>query len=307
MDDLRGLNSLHSIPGRLVFKEGAGGLVFAEVNNEFATGRVYLQGGHVTHFQPKEQEPVLWVSDRSLFQRGKAIRGGIPICWPWFGNHPDDGRMQAHGFVRTSLWEILGSGETAGQETYIRLGLSENEKTLVLWSHPFSLELDVIFGKGLSVSLSIKNSGDSPFRCTGALHSYFYVADSKQIRILGLAGKEYLDKDDGFRRKKQEGPVVVERETDRIYLEVTEECLVEDPVLQRIISIHKKGSKTTVVWNPGPEKSGKMPDMGENGYRNMICVETANAADDIIALAPGQTHLITTLCSVASWSRNYSP
>jgi glucose-6-phosphate 1-epimerase len=299
MNDTKVLNSLYGIPGRQIFKEGDDGLVFIEVNNEFATGRMYLQGGHVTHFQPKDQEPVLWVSDCSLFEPGKAIRGGIPICWPWFADHPSDDKKPAHGFVRTSPWEILGSGETDSQETFIRLGLSENEHTLAIWPHSFNLELNALFGKRLSVSLFISNSGDRTFTCTGALHSYFYVGDSGRIRILGLEGKEYLDKVDGFSRKKQEGPVVMEKETDRIYLEASGECLIEDPVMHRAICIHKKGSNTTVVWNPGAEKSEKMSDMGKNAYHNMVCVETANAANDTITLAPGEIHRIETVFGIA--------
>jgi len=292
MKNTRALNSCYGIPGRLVFKQGDVGLVSAEITNGFATGRIYLQGGHVTHFQPRGHKPLLWVSDRSMYEPGKAIRGGIPICWPWFGDHPSDSKKPAHGFVRTSPWEVLGSGETEYQETFIRLGLSEKRNSLVIWPHSFSLELMALFGKRFSLSLFITNSGERSFTFTGALHSYFYVADSGRIRIFGLEGKEYFDKVDGLRRKKQEGPVVMDKETDRIYLKTSEECLIEDPLMPRTLSIHKKGSNTTVVWNPGAEKSGKMPDMEQNGYRSMVCVETANAADDAITLAPGETHLI---------------
>ena len=299
-NDITVLNSHYGIPGRLIFKEGDGGLVFAEVTNEFSTGRIYLQGGHVTHFQPKDQEPVLWVSDASLYETGKAIRGGIPICWPWFADHPNDGDKPAHGFVRTSLWEVLGSGETDDHETFIRLGLSDNENTLATWPHSFSLELNVLFGTCLSVSLLISNNGDRPFSFTGALHSYFNVGDSRRIQILGLEGKDYLDKVDGFSRKKQEGPVVMEEETDRIYLDTSGECVIEDPVMHRAVHINKKGSNTTVVWNPGAEKSGTMNNMGKNAYRNMVCVETANAANDTITLAPGETHLIATTFDIST-------
>jgi D-hexose-6-phosphate mutarotase len=287
------------MPGRLVFREGDGTLVFAEIDNRFAAGRIYLQGGQVTHFQPRGQESILWVSDRSRYEPGRAIRGGIPICWPWFGDHPSDPGKPAHGFARTAPWEVLGAGETEQQETFLRLGLRENGNTLAVWPHAFSLELHVLFGRRLSVSLCMTNSGDRPFTCTGALHSYFSVGDSGRVRILGLAGKEYLDKTDGFTRKKQAGPVAMDGETDRIYLEASEECFIEDPVLCRALSIDKRGSNTTVVWNPGPEKSAKIPDMTKNGYRGMLCVEAANAADDFIALAPGENHIIAAVVGIA--------
>ena len=191
MNDITVLNSHYGIPGRLVFKEGDGGLVFTEVTNEFSTGRIYLQGGHVTHFQPKDQEPVLWVSDASLYETGKAIRGGIPICWPWFSDHPSDGDKPAHGFVRTSLWEVLGSGETDDQETFIRLGLSDSENTFAIWPHSFTLDLKVFFGTRLSVSLIVSNRGDRLFTYTGALHSYFNavisILDCLFTRAFGIA------------------------------------------------------------------------------------------------------------------------
>lgn len=299
-NDIIGLNSLYRIPGRLIFKEESGGLVFADVENEFAAGRIYLQGAQVTHFQPKDQDSVLWVSDSSLYETGKAIRGGIPVCWPWFGDHPSNGDKPAHGFARILPWKVLGAEETDSRETIIRLGLYDNKNTRAIWPYSFSLELNALLGKRLSVSLLIKNCGDKPFTCTGALHSYFNVGDSSRIQVLGLEGKDYLDKVDGFNRKHQEGQVVMEKEIDRIYLDVPGECFIEDPVMHRTIRIGKKGSNTTVVWNPGPEKSEKMDDMGGKAYRSMVCVETAKAANDAISLAPGETHLMETIFEIST-------
>ncbi len=271
--------------------QGQGGLVFAEIANDYADARVFLYGGHLTHYQPRGEQPVIWLSSESHFENGKSIRGGIPVCWPWFGDAPADPGKPAHGFARTCLWQVDKTGEKNGC-TFIRLFLVDDEKTRSLWPYSFRLELTVTVGKSLVMTLKAYNTDKQPFVCTGALHSYFSVADVSALEIIGLNGCSYLDKVENFKQKQQCGPVRFKGETDRVYLHTVNECVINDPLMKRNICIDKKGSRTTVVWNPGSEKAALMADVADGGHKKMVCVETANAADDTTTILPGKSHIL---------------
>jgi glucose-6-phosphate 1-epimerase len=296
--EIRHLNDQFGIPDRLSFREGPGALPMAEVRNDFAVGGLFLHGAHVTAFQPHGHKPVIWLSKQSCYQSGKTIRGGIPVCWPWFADHPTDPTKPAHGFVRTAPWTVRETGENIEGGTFLRLGFRDDPRTRALWPFGFDLELSVTFGAQLIVSLSVKNNGTGLFTCGGALHSYFAVSDSSHIHIQGLDGLNFIDKVDGYRRKIQRGPVTIQGETDSIYLETERECYLEDPVWQRRIRIAKRGSRTTVVWNPWSEKAAAMKDFGDKKYREMVCVETTNAADDQVTVAPGGKHVLEAVIEV---------
>ena len=297
---LHELEKQYNIPGKIWFEEEQGGLIYADISNDFAQARVFLQGAHLTHFQPQGQKPLIWLSSKSFYEKGKSIRGGIPVCWPWFGDHPDDPAKPAHGFARTSLWQVDTTGEDEDGTTFIRLFLLDDKQTRSLWPHAFRLELTISVGKNLVVTLKALNTGQQPFICTGALHSYFSVSEVSSVEVTGLNGCSYLDKVDSLKRKHQCGPVRIQGETDRVYLETSDACTIKDPFMKRSICIDKKGSMTTVVWNPGPEKAALMADMGDAGFRQMVCVETANAADDKIKLSPGQSHILQAEISISS-------
>ena len=287
---LEQLNQRFGLAGRLHFAPGPGGLPTAFIADPQATGTLVLQGAHVLAFQPQGQAPVLWASQRSFFAPGRPIRGGIPLCWPWFGAHPTDGDKPGHGFARTSLWEVLATSASE-QGVDVELGLEDSAATQALWPHPFSLRLRACFGAQLQVELHIHNRGDQPFTCTGALHSYFAVSQASAIAVHGLEGSAYFDKV-GAAPQRQEGPVRIEAETDRVYQDTTAVCRIEDPGLQRRICIAKEGSRSTVVWNPWIDKAARMEDFGDEEYRQMVCVETANAAPDLVVLAPGAHHCL---------------
>ncbi len=297
-DLLLKLEQQHGIPERLRFVEEQGGLIYAEITNDFADARIFLQGAHLSHYQPHGEQPLIWLSSKSNFAAGKSIRGGIPICWPWFGDNKDDSNKPAHGFARTSLWQVDETGE--GEEgTFIRLFLVDDENTRNLWPYSFRLELTVSVGENLVMALTAHNTGQQPFVCTVALHTYFTASDVSLLEITGLNDCNYLDKVENFKQKHQCGPVRFKGETDRIYLNTAKECVINDPLLKRSICVDKKGSNTTVVWNPGPEKAALMADMNDDGYKRMVCVETANAADDTITVLPGKSHLLQAKISVS--------
>jgi D-hexose-6-phosphate mutarotase len=271
-------------------------LTVIDLASPHGAASVALHGGHVLSFQPRGANPVLWVSRYSQFAANAPIRGGIPICWPWFGPHPDDPAKPAHGFARISQWAVVEA--TGGEETRVQLALTDSDATRALWPHPFRLELTVTLGTGLDVELSIENSGAEPFTCTDALHSYFAISSVERISIEGLDGGAYLDKVAGAARREQTGPVAVTAETDRVYLDTTADCVIADAGWNRRVRVAKRGSATTVVWNPWVNRSRQLPDFGDEEYREMVCVETANAADDRITIEPGGEHRVATTLSI---------
>jgi D-hexose-6-phosphate mutarotase len=287
------LNDKFSIKGQLRFEVGEGGMPRAVIQNQLSSAEVYLHGAHVTGFCPQGGQPVLWLSERASYRPDNAIRGGIPVCWPWFGPHPSNPSLPQHGFARTSDWAVSGTGELSGGETEIRLRLRENQNTAGMWPHAFRLELRVVAGTGLKVELTATNTGNESVEIGGALHSYFLVGDAGGISIGGLDGRRYMDQLDGHRIKQTRGTVRVDGEVDRIYLDTVDQCLIDDPVLNRRLLIGKSGSDTTVVWNPWVDKSRRMDDFPDEGYRSMVCVETTNAAGDVRTLRPGQHHTLS--------------
>jgi glucose-6-phosphate 1-epimerase len=287
------LNDQFAIAQHITFAATAGGLPVAEIRNSYAAASVAVQGGHVITFQPHGQQPVLWVSSLSAFALGKTIRGGIPVCWPWFGSHPTDPSKPFHGFVRAAIWQVRGASVGPADATEIRLGLTESEASLAIWPHAFDLEIVVTVGAQLHIELIARNPGDQPFVSGGALHSYYTVGDVRRIAIGGLDGCDYLDKVEGFKRKTQHGPITIEGETDRVYLDTAAACVIADPALDRRIGIAKAGSRTTVVWNPWAEKARQLADFGDEEYLSMVCVETANADTDVALVAPGGEHRLS--------------
>ena len=296
--DIEALNDRFAIDGHVAFEAGPGGLAVARVANGLAEATVAINGAHVMSFQPRGCEPVLWMSASSRFEAGAPIRGGIPVCWPWFGPHPTDADKPAHGFARTSTWTVMETGTGDGGETVVRLGLVDNDRTRAMWDHAFALELIVTVAARLGVVLAVGNPGESPFTCGGALHSYFAVSDVADVAVAGLDGCTYIDKLDGAAEKVQDGPVTISAETDRVYVDTTADCVIDDRGLARRIRIAKRGSGTTVVWNPWSAKAARMPDFGDDEFPAMLCIETANAAADTVTVPPGGHHFLQTVISV---------
>jgi D-hexose-6-phosphate mutarotase len=284
------LNERFGQGDRLRFGAGPGGLALAQIRNPQATATVALQGGQVLGFQPHGVAPVLWVSRAAVYTPGKPIRGGIPICWPWFGPHPSDPAKPNHGFVRGRVWAVRETSDDADGTTRLTLGIGESDETRALWPHAFDLRVEISVGAELEVALIARNTGAEPFVCTGALHSYFGVDAVQTVQIEGLEGRDYLDTANRYRRARQDGPIRIAAETDRIYLDTPDDCLIRDPQLGRTIRVAKSGSRTTVVWNPWVEKARELRDIADDEYVEMVCVETANAADDQIVLMPGAEH-----------------
>jgi glucose-6-phosphate 1-epimerase len=282
------LNRQFALPGALHFVNGSGDLAVAEIQTPLTSARVALQGAHLLAWQPTGAQPVIWLSQAAIFAPGQPVRGGVPVCWPWFGAR--DG-LPMHGFARTRLWQVRAASTDVAGQVVLRLGLQDDTDTRALWNHAFDLELVLTIRATLGVSLISRNTGDQSFTLTDALHTYFCVADIAQTAVLGLDGCEYLDKVQNFARAQQSGPVEFSGETDRIYIDTMADCVIEDRVAQRAIRVSKSGSCSTVVWNPWRDKV--FADMAAGEFQQMLCVETCNAGPDQITLAPGQSHVLT--------------
>ncbi|NQZ12037.1 MAG: D-hexose-6-phosphate mutarotase [Algicola sp.] len=272
--------------------KGQNGLTKAVINNEFARCEVYLHGAQVTSFIPKGGDDLLWLSQTAIFAQSKAIRGGIPLCWPWFGAHPTDNTKAAHGFARVSAWQVVSAQTTEQGATELVLGLKASEQTLELWPYDFDLQYKITVAQTLSVALTTINTGKEPIQITEALHSYLALGDITKVRIQGLEGLSYSDKVNDSKVIEQAGDIVVEQEVDRVYMNTQDSCVLIDDVLKRTLKVSKSGSNDTVVWNPWVDKASSMVDVHDNGHLTMVCIEAANVLDNVITIEAGERHSI---------------
>ncbi len=283
------LTDRFAIPSILHFEEHKG-LLRAHIQTSAAEATVYLHGAHLTHWQPRGQQPVLFTSATADYKEGKAIRGGIPVIFPWFGPRLNDPKAPQHGFARTQTWSLDFAAQ-AGDNIHLSLTLANNQISDAYGYGPFRLALNLTIGRTLTAELTVVNDHKKPLTFEEALHTYFAVADVHQVSIAGLKDELYLDKTNNQHRTHQsEDRLHFTGETDRPYLNTTATCTLHDPVYNRRITIEKSGSQTTVVWNPWSEIAAKLSDMEPGGWLRMVCIETANAMENAITLSSGDTY-----------------
>jgi glucose-6-phosphate 1-epimerase len=304
--EIAALDRRFGIPGIAQVTAGNGGLTKVSITAPAATGEVYLHGAHVTAWSPKTQPvgavEVLFVSDQSRWDQSHAIRGGVPICFPWFGNNADDPKAPAHGFVRAKAWQlesVTQSGQGDSNAVTVSLFTEGDAESKSLWPADFRLTLHATFGAELTLELLLNNTGAAPLRFEAALHSYFRVGDVQQARVRGLEGVQYLDKTRHNQQKTQRGDLRLTEETDSVYCNTSHALELEDPALRRRLHITKENSLSTVVWNPWAEKAKAMADLGAAAWKHMLCIECCNVGDFAVALAPGRQHSMRTTVSVA--------
>ena len=257
------------------------------IDHPTCTARIALHGAHVMSWKPLDEEEVLYFSPDAVFREGKAIRGGIPVCWPWFNAHPTNPEMPSHGIARTRFWEMVEASESVGG-VILKFEMSEG-----IWH----ASLTVKAGAELEVNLETQNPNEIPIVVSGALHSYFAISDIEQVRVVNLEGADYLDTVGTPTQRTQKGAVGFSGEVDSIYDSSSSVLLVDD-LSGRTILIEKSGSPSTVVWNPWAEKSAAMGDMPDEGYRKFCCVEAAIANDKAVIVLPGESHVLSTRISV---------
>ena len=261
---------------------GDAGLPMLLVENRQARAVIALQGAHVMSFQPKGQREMLWISPKTLFESGKPIRGGIPLCLPWFGPHSED-KTWLHGFARTRQWTLVGSNTLADGATRLVLELSGDATLCALWPHDFLFHLEIVVGKTLRLEMTVENRGQASAPLAFAFHTYFAVPDVGQAVISGLEGTSFIDKTDNLARKTQQGDVTISAMTDRVYLDV--------PAKQRIKSEDgaitiESPSRCAIVWNAW-HNDKNIGDIGEGNHVGYVCVERGDVADHAVTLAPG--------------------
>ncbi len=292
--------SRYEIDGELQFIEIEHGFVYAEINNARAHATVSTYSGQLLSYRPKDrQEDLLFVSDKAYYEAGKAIKGGIPVCWPWFGPDPENRGRPAHGFVRNRQWQVSGSESLADGSTKIILSITDSEATRALWPHPFRLDIEITVGDTLRVELVTHNTGNDSITISQALHSYFRVGDITRVSVLGLDGINYIDKANDSARKTQAGPLTISSEVDRIYTDTSGDLTIDDASLERKISIASSGCSTAVVWNPWVEVAASMADLDDDDYLQMLCVETANAGPETVTITAGDCYRLTVEYSIA--------
>jgi len=294
------LNREFGMENQLCFQEAEEGFPVAHIKNEYAAASVFLHGGQVMHFQPAGEKPLLWVSQHAKIQQDAALRGGIPVCWPRFGASSEGAALAFHGFARTSDWAVHETKTLPDGRTQLVLELGDSEETRCLWPHAFELRLTVTVGRELETVLSTRNTGETDFVFTEALHTYFNVSDIRTVSVTGLEECSFQGKTAGASEAVQKGPITFDRFVSRVYVDTEADCIIHDPGFNRRIRLSKKGSHTTVVWNPWSEIARDFEDFGDEEYLTMVCVETANAGGRVITLHPGEQHTLTSTISAES-------
>lgn len=253
---------------------------------------VFEHGAQVWSWQPDGAAPVLWLSEKSWFADGQPVRGGIPVCFPWFGPGRSGDLQPAHGFARLHTWHLSDTKDTLDRDGRLIVEYSLDEAMSGKqenWPHTYTAYLRAKFTpEYVGVELEVINNGDEPITFDGALHTYLAVGDVRNVTVTGLEGATYLDKVTGT-TETQDGAIAFDGETDRVYSS-TGEVVVNDPGLGRTLVITKSGSANTIVWNPGSEKAAAIADLGDDEWSGFVCVEAGNVLDDAITLLPGQVH-----------------
>jgi glucose-6-phosphate 1-epimerase len=285
------------IPGIARISEGSGGLARTQITSAFGHGEMYLHGAHVTSWKPAGNDEVIFVSTKSRWEEGLAIRGGIPICFPWFRGKVDDPHAPAHGFVRTKTWQIESIVEKENGVA-VTMSTQSDEQTRRWWPGEFRLVHRVTFGSELRLELVCTNTGTKPFRFEEALHTYNRIANIQDARVQGLDGVSYLDNTDSNKAKTQHGDVIIAAPTDSAYGNTQNEVDLRDANKKRRIRLRKEHSLSTVVWNPWSEGAARLQDLGDGEWRQFLCVEASNILDAAINLAPGEEHKLAAVLTV---------
>jgi glucose-6-phosphate 1-epimerase len=293
------LNERLAIPGVASVLSGQGSLPKVHIATPAATTEIYLHGAHVTSWQPTGSEEVLFVSKLSHFEDGKAIRGGIPICFPWFRAKADNPKAPAHGFVRTREWNLESIAQD-GSNVVVSLTTESDDSTRAWWPYDFRATHRITVGTGLKLELIVENTGGELFHFEEALHTYNRVSDAAAIRISGLDQVTYLDNRDNNATRVQLDDIHFTAATDNAYINTAHSVTIRDTGLSRNIRLDKQSSLTTVVWNPWSDGAASLSDMDDNEWHQFACVEASNILSAAVTLQPGQSHAITANISVSA-------
>jgi glucose-6-phosphate 1-epimerase len=288
--DIQILNQRFGASGRIAFRTDETGLPVVSLINKYGAAEVSLYGAHVLGYRPVGFAKLLFLSKLSAIEPGKPIRGGIPICWPWFGPHPTDATRDKHGFARLVQWD-LDATEYTGETTALRLSLKDSEFTRRIWDYAFTLKLSITLDQSLNLELITENTDTKSFSISKAFHPYFQVGDIEQVRIFGLDQAACSDR---ITREecKQVGALEIHGQVDRTYTPEKNEAAIRDDKLNRATLITFSGTRNLVVWNPWIDLARALPDLEDNDYQRFVCVEPANVRETAIDLEPGERHTL---------------
>ncbi len=284
------LEEKFGIEGELGFVEFEDELPFISISNKYAQADICLYGAHILSFTPHNNMDLLWMSPNSFSQEGKAIRGGIPICFPWFGPHQSDSEKPQHGFGRIMFWDVIETRSEPNGETFIKMQLESSEETRIYWPHDFRAEMTFTIGANLITTLKVINTSTEHFEYGCALHTYYNISAIDHIAIEGLKGTKYYNQLNLEHATQEESLLKIPDALTRHYLNTESEVIIDDPAFRRKISVKKNGSKVTTVWNPGKETCAGIQDIPNDGYEAFVCIEATNAFDNCISLKPGESH-----------------
>jgi glucose-6-phosphate 1-epimerase len=289
------LNRKFGIPGVAEIVPGQGGLPKVRVVTAEASGEIYLHGAQVTSWKPAGRQDVLWLSQKSMWQDGQPIRGGVPICFPWFGPNRNDALAPSHGLARLNNWS-LDSIEQCDGAVNVTCSSTSDDRSRQWVPGDCELRFRASFGSKLVMGLELLNTGTTPLQVEEALHTYYSVGDVRQVRVQGLDGSRYLDRLKG-QVNVQRGTGAITAETEWLF-SGAQAVEIDDPVLRRRIRISSQNSAQALIWNPWIDKARRMPDFGDDEWPRMLCVETCNVLSDAITVAPGQRHAMTAIVEV---------
>jgi glucose-6-phosphate 1-epimerase len=263
-----------------------------------ANAEIYLYGAQVTSWRPAGADEVLFVSEMSSWEAGRAIRGGIPVCFPWFRAKGDDKSAPSHGFVRIKEWRVDSISAEDEDSVSVCLSTESDESTRRWWPFDFRLEYRITVGATLRLELMMRNTGKTALKFEEALHTYFKVGDVERVKVRGLDGVVYLDNREGNREKTQHGDLILSKQTDNAYKDAIGPVEIVDPALGRILKTEKQGSGSTIVWNPWSDGSSAMADLGAAEWTRMICAEGGNILGSAVNLSPGKGHAMAIRISI---------
>jgi glucose-6-phosphate 1-epimerase len=288
--DINQLNNTFGIPGRIEFVGGEGGFVFLRVVNDQASAVISLYGAQVLSYVPgKQTVDMLFVGENAYYVDGKAIRGGIPLCWPWFNKRAGYPEHPGHGIARIGFWSVTNIQQIDHNTTQIHLSFNNTAYFAELWPYSNDLAMVITVSDSLELEIITTNTGNESFTITQAFHNYFRIGDIEKIAINGLSNVDYIDNLDQHRVKRQFEAVSIHDATERIYSSIDNRLSIDDFNLNRKITIDSTGTKSVVIWNPWTTISKTMPDLTDNDYRHFICVETGNVGANAVTIEPGQT------------------
>ncbi|WP_422479385.1 D-hexose-6-phosphate mutarotase [Pleomorphochaeta sp. DL1XJH-081] len=269
--------------------EGPGGLPAIHIDNDLAECTIFLYGAHIASFKPKGTSEVLFMSPHSAFEKGVPIRGGIPVCFPWFGKHPHRDDLFLHGLVRTQVWKLERISTGEDKSTTLVLSTCDDETTRTIWPHRFAINLTVSVAHSLTVEIEVRNTDTESFTYEEAFHTYFSVDDVQQCRVEGLEGLQARNRLANEERYIQSGPVTVSDEFVRLFEKVNEDVVLKDSNDTRVIALHHDAFNQVLVWNPGQISGMANPEIAE-AWNTFVCVEHANCLDALITLQPQEVH-----------------